>query len=111
MSYDVAAQYRDASNLNARIALHARFSTNPQGWMRWAFEQMRLALKDYIADLTATTKAKDLGSLVARQTEIASKFVEKQTQRQQAFARMATDAQARMAKVVEEAATTGRKAA
>ena len=43
MAYDVAAQYRDAGNLNARIALHARFSANPYGWMRWSFEQMRLA--------------------------------------------------------------------
>lgn len=43
MTHDVAAQYRDASNLNARIALHTRFSTNPQGWTRWVFEQMRLA--------------------------------------------------------------------
>lgn len=32
-------QYRDASNLGARISLHDRFGTNPQGWMRWAFEQ------------------------------------------------------------------------
>ena len=42
MPYDVETQYRDASNLNARIALHSRFSTNPAGWMRWAFDQMRL---------------------------------------------------------------------
>jgi hypothetical protein len=27
----VSRQYSDASNLNARIALHARFSTNPYG--------------------------------------------------------------------------------
>jgi SAM-dependent methyltransferase len=31
-------QYRTDANLNARIALHARFSTNP-GWGRWLFEQ------------------------------------------------------------------------
>lgn len=53
MSYDVAAQYRDASNLNARIALHARFSTNPQGWMRWAFEQMRLVPGERILEVGA----------------------------------------------------------
>lgn len=41
-SHDVEAQYRDASNLNARMSLHARFSTSPIGWMRWAFEQMHL---------------------------------------------------------------------
>lgn len=32
-------QYQDAANLNARIALHARFSLNAQGWHRWVFEQ------------------------------------------------------------------------
>lgn len=53
MSYDVAAQYRDAGNLNARIALHARFSTNPHGWMRWAFEQMRLAPGERILEVGA----------------------------------------------------------
>lgn len=53
MSYDVAAQYRDAGNLNARIALHARFSVNPQGWMRWAFEQMRLASGERILEVGA----------------------------------------------------------
>jgi len=31
-------QYRTDANLNARIALHARFSTNP-GWSRWLFER------------------------------------------------------------------------
>lgn len=37
-----ARQYRDAGNLNARIALHALFSTNPYGWMRWIFDELRL---------------------------------------------------------------------
>ncbi len=31
-------QYKDASNLNARIELHKRFSTNPYGWMPWVFD-------------------------------------------------------------------------
>lgn len=33
-------QYRDASNLNARIALHQRFSANPQGWFEWVFDSL-----------------------------------------------------------------------
>lgn len=53
MAYDVAAQYRDAGNLNARIALHARFSTNPHGWTRWVFEQMRLAPGERILEVGA----------------------------------------------------------
>jgi ubiquinone/menaquinone biosynthesis C-methylase UbiE len=35
-------QYRDATNLNARIALHRRFSTNRHPWPRWVFDQLRL---------------------------------------------------------------------
>jgi ubiquinone/menaquinone biosynthesis C-methylase UbiE len=32
-------QYRDDSNLRARIDLHARFSTSPQGWFDWLWER------------------------------------------------------------------------
>jgi SAM-dependent methyltransferase len=32
-------QYRDAANLNARMALHIRFSINPYGWLRWVFDR------------------------------------------------------------------------
>jgi len=35
-------QYKDSANLEARIALHARFSRNQQGWMPWVFEQLAL---------------------------------------------------------------------
>src|SRR5690349_16018954 len=34
-------QYKDASNLDARIELHRRFSTNPQGWSAWVFDALR----------------------------------------------------------------------
>lgn len=33
----VSEQYRDASNLGARVALHGRFSTNGHPWQRWVF--------------------------------------------------------------------------
>ena len=33
-------QYKDASNLEARIALHQRFSTNPYPWHRWVFDHI-----------------------------------------------------------------------
>ncbi|MBI5965318.1 MAG: class I SAM-dependent methyltransferase [Chloroflexi bacterium] len=33
-------QYKDSSNLDARIALHQKFSTNPQGWHNWVFDQL-----------------------------------------------------------------------
>lgn len=46
MSYDdpgyVSEQYRDASNLGARTALHERFSTNRHPWQRWVFDAFDL---------------------------------------------------------------------
>lgn len=36
-------QYSDETNLKARVALHARFSTNRYGFHRWAYEQPGLA--------------------------------------------------------------------
>lgn len=47
-------QYRNADNLNARISLHERFSTNPQGWFAW--------LWDTLANLPAQAKVLELGS-------------------------------------------------
>ena len=38
MSEGLGEQYATDANLNARIALHKRFSTNP-GWGRWLFER------------------------------------------------------------------------
>ncbi len=32
--------YQNDKNLNARIALHARFSTNPYPWCKWAFDRL-----------------------------------------------------------------------
>jgi ubiquinone/menaquinone biosynthesis C-methylase UbiE len=40
-TYLLSHQYQNASNLNARVALHARFSTNPYGWHQWVFDQLR----------------------------------------------------------------------
>lgn len=40
---DVQDQYKDDQNLNARIALHTRFSTNPYGWQRWVFDTLERA--------------------------------------------------------------------
>ena len=36
----VRAQYASRDNLDARIALHRDYSTNPLGWHRWLFEQI-----------------------------------------------------------------------
>lgn len=46
-------QYRNADNLNARIAIHERFSTNPQGWFPWVW--------DTLEQLPAKAKVLELG--------------------------------------------------
>jgi len=38
--YLKAEQYRDASNLDARVLIHERFSTNPYGWFQWVFDRL-----------------------------------------------------------------------
>jgi ubiquinone/menaquinone biosynthesis C-methylase UbiE len=38
--YLIQDQYKDSSNLDARIAIHQRFSTNPQGWFNWIFDTL-----------------------------------------------------------------------
>jgi len=47
-------QYRDATNLNARVTIHDRFSTNPNGWFNWVF--------DTLVRLPADSKILELGS-------------------------------------------------
>lgn len=39
---ELEEQYRDASNLDARITLHSRFSTAKMNWYRWLFEHLDL---------------------------------------------------------------------
>jgi len=40
-AYLLRDQYRNASNLNARVQLHTRFSTNKYPWYRWVFDQLK----------------------------------------------------------------------
>lgn len=46
-------QYKDSSNLDARVEIHKRFSTNPYGWTRWVF--------DHLLVLPANAKILELG--------------------------------------------------
>lgn len=46
-------QYKDSTNLDARVTLHERFSTNPYGWFRWVF--------DAILNLPADAKILEVG--------------------------------------------------
>lgn len=47
-------QYKDSSNLDARVEIHKRFSTNPYGWFNWLF--------DALTKLPADAKILELGS-------------------------------------------------
>ncbi len=42
-AYHRYEQYRDDSNLRARMELHRRFSTSPVPWHRWVFDRLELA--------------------------------------------------------------------
>ena len=44
-------QYKTASNLNARIQVHRRFSTNKQGLYPWIFEHLNLMTNSQILEL------------------------------------------------------------
>ena len=46
-------QYKDSSNLDARVVLHQRFSTNEYGWFKWVF--------DTLEKLPADAKILELG--------------------------------------------------
>ena len=48
-------QYGDAHNVNARIELHRRFSTNSYGWTRWVFDQLSLAPEARVLELGCGT--------------------------------------------------------
>lgn len=47
-------QYKDASNLDARILVHERFSENQQGWAAWVFDTYEM--------LPTSAKVLELGS-------------------------------------------------
>jgi len=51
------AQYQNADNLRARMQLHARFSTNPQGWYDWLFAQYPLRPGMKVLELGCGTAA------------------------------------------------------
>ena len=55
MPYDdpgyVSEQYRNASNLGARVALHGHFSTNTHPWQRWVFDGFDLPAEARILEV------------------------------------------------------------
>lgn len=49
--YLLADQYRDATNLDARVRLHVLFSTNKYGWNRWYFDRLDLPPRARVLEL------------------------------------------------------------
>ena len=70
---------------------------------RFQYEVTGDLLQFALDQMQASVKARDLPTLLAKQREIATKFGEKATVRQQALAGMASDSQAGFAKWVEDA--------
>lgn len=42
MEKSLKMQYQNATNISARIRLHRDYSSNPQGWFPWIYEQCRI---------------------------------------------------------------------
>ncbi len=54
MIYDqtlLSRQYRDSSNLEARVEVHKRFSANPNPWYPWVFDRLALKGNERILEL------------------------------------------------------------
>jgi ubiquinone/menaquinone biosynthesis C-methylase UbiE len=49
--YLLQSQYKDASNLKARIQLHIRFSQNHFDWQRWVFDHLNIQPSSAILEL------------------------------------------------------------
>jgi ubiquinone/menaquinone biosynthesis C-methylase UbiE len=49
--YLLNQQYRDGSNLNARVQLHVRFSQNTYGWHPWVFDQLKASPQARVLEL------------------------------------------------------------
>lgn len=49
--YLLTKQYRTPSNLNSRINLHSKYSTNKYGWFKWVFDHFQFSTGDRILEL------------------------------------------------------------
>lgn len=48
---NIIEQYKNAKNLNDRIALHEKYSTNKQGWFNWLFNQIDFSKVNRLLEL------------------------------------------------------------
>jgi len=56
-SYLRQNQYRTGANLDARILIHQRFSTNTYGWFRWVYEHLPIQSGDHLLEIGCGTAA------------------------------------------------------
>jgi phasin family protein len=89
--------FAPATRLNETVA------GNVERLARFQYELAGELLQFALDQMHAAVKARDLGTLLARQSELAGRFVHTMTARQQAFARLTTEAQASIAHWVEDA--------
>ena len=52
---EVARQYRDSANFDARVRLYERFGTNPQSLLAWLFERIDLSAHGRVLELGCGT--------------------------------------------------------
>lgn len=48
---NIIEQYKNAKNLNDRISLHEKYSTNKQGWFNWLFEKIDFSKVNRLLEL------------------------------------------------------------
>lgn len=48
---NIIEQYKNAKNLNDRISLHEKYSTNSQGWFNWLFEKIDFSRVNRLLEL------------------------------------------------------------
>jgi DNA-binding transcriptional MerR regulator/trans-aconitate methyltransferase len=51
MEKSLVEQYRNAANINIRIQLHKKYSTNPIGWFQWIFSQLNLKAEEKVLEV------------------------------------------------------------
>ena len=98
--------------LGPATRLNETVVANVERIARFQYEITGDLLQFGLDQLHATVKAKDLPTLISKQRELATRFVEKAQARQQAFAELATESQADVARWIDDAAAvvTGKAA-
>ena len=100
---DFSAHLKFAQRAAAPIGrLNELTARNVERMARLQYDMAGDWLQFGLAQMHATVEARDVGSLLSRQAEIASQFVDKLARRQQDLARLSAEAQADAARWFDE---------